>query len=179
MALSFERSNCRLGRWALKLLQYDFEIQHRKDALHHVPDALSRMYEPAPEMVNNIGETEDVWYIRRTKLIQEMPYQFPDWKMEDGRLYCHRPDHLTDPLLSDLEAWKLVLPQELRTKAMYEAHDTTTSGHLGTDKNFQRLSLLYYWPGMFKDVANYVRSCKTCQKMKVEQAELVGLWANE
>ena len=58
---------------------------------------------------------------------------------------------------------------------MYEAHDTTTSGHLGTDKTFQRLSLLYYWPGMFKDVANYVRSCKTCQKMKVEQAGPVGL----
>ena len=76
----------RLGRWALKLLQYDFEIQHRKGALHHVPDALSRMYEPDPEMVNNIGETEDLWYIRRTKLVQEMPYQFPDWKMEDGRL---------------------------------------------------------------------------------------------
>ena len=28
---------------------------------------------------------------------------------------------------------------------------------------------------MFKDVANYVRSCKTCQKMKVEQAGPFGL----
>ena len=35
----------RLGILALKLLQYDFEIQHRKGALHHVPDALSRMYD--------------------------------------------------------------------------------------------------------------------------------------
>lgn len=35
----------RLARWALELLEYDYEIVHRKGALHHVPDALSRMYE--------------------------------------------------------------------------------------------------------------------------------------
>jgi len=35
----------RLARWALELLEYDYEIVHRKGALHHVPDALSRMFE--------------------------------------------------------------------------------------------------------------------------------------
>jgi len=37
----------RLARWALELLEleYDYEVIHRKVALHHVPDALSRMYE--------------------------------------------------------------------------------------------------------------------------------------
>jgi len=35
----------RLARWALELLEYDYEVIHRKGALHHVPDELSRMYE--------------------------------------------------------------------------------------------------------------------------------------
>lgn len=35
----------RLARWALGLLQYDYEIIHRKGALHHAPDALSSAYE--------------------------------------------------------------------------------------------------------------------------------------
>jgi len=35
----------KLARWALELLEYDYEVIHRKGALHHVPDALSRMYE--------------------------------------------------------------------------------------------------------------------------------------
>lgn len=30
----------RLARWALELLEYGYEIVHRKGALHHVPDAL-------------------------------------------------------------------------------------------------------------------------------------------
>ena len=35
----------RLPRWGLELQGYDIEIIHRKGALHHVPDALSRMSE--------------------------------------------------------------------------------------------------------------------------------------
>lgn len=38
-------STGRLARWVLALLEYDYEIVHRKWALHHVSDALSRMYE--------------------------------------------------------------------------------------------------------------------------------------
>ena len=77
----------RLARWAVQLLQYDFTITHRKGALHHVPDALSRMYEPDPLAVSNIAETDDSWYLPRLQMVPEMPKQFPDWKVEDGRLY--------------------------------------------------------------------------------------------
>ena len=36
----------RLARWALLLLEYDFDILHRKGTSHVVRDALSRMFEP-------------------------------------------------------------------------------------------------------------------------------------
>ena len=49
------------------------------------------------------------------------------------------------------------------------------SGHLGIEKTHARLAHLYYWPGMFRDVATYVRACKVCQQMKVEQAGPAGL----
>ena len=49
----------RLARWALQLLQFDFTITHRKGALHHVPNAVSRMYEPDPVNVSNFAETDD------------------------------------------------------------------------------------------------------------------------
>lgn len=37
-------------------------IKHRKGVLHHVPDALSRMYEPNTKVVSTIDETDDPWY---------------------------------------------------------------------------------------------------------------------
>ena len=38
-------STGQLARWALEMQQWDFNVRHRKGALHRVPDALSRMYE--------------------------------------------------------------------------------------------------------------------------------------
>lgn len=35
----------RLTRWPFELLEYDFEVVHRKGEMHHVPNALSRFYE--------------------------------------------------------------------------------------------------------------------------------------
>ena len=92
-------------------------------------------------------------------MVPEKPEQFPDWKVENGRLYCHRPNAFTDPIIPDLEAWKLVLPLDLRNKAIEEVHAMPASGHLGIEKIHARLALLCYWPGMFRDVATYVRAC--------------------
>lgn len=44
----------RLGRWATELFGNQVTIKHRKGALHHFPDALSRMYEPDTEVVSSI-----------------------------------------------------------------------------------------------------------------------------
>ncbi|XP_046686638.1 uncharacterized protein LOC124372302 [Homalodisca vitripennis] len=34
----------RLGRWALKLMEFDYKIKHKQERLHVVPDCLSRNY---------------------------------------------------------------------------------------------------------------------------------------
>ena len=48
-------------------------------------------------------------------------------------------------------------------------------GHLGVDKTYKRLMALYYWPGVYRDVAIFVRACVTCQQTKVEQHTPAGL----
>ena len=59
--------------------------------------------------------------------------------------------------------------------ALKEAHSTPTSGHLGVDKTYKCLTALYYWPGVYRDVAIFVRACVICQQAKVEQNTLAGL----
>ena len=75
----------------------------------------------------------------------------------------------------DLDAWMLVLPRELRGRALEESHSEPQSGHFGNDKTFRRVSSKYYWPGIFQDVVGFDRACDICQKSKVEQAKPVGL----
>jgi len=37
------------------------------------------------------------------------------------------------------------------------------AGHLGRTKTYDRIASDYYWPGMFRDTSEYVRTCHVCQ----------------
>lgn len=45
-------------------------------------------------------------------------------------------------------------------------HNNGLSGHLGRDKCYKTISKFYSWPGMYEDVANYVKKCTICEKNK-------------
>jgi len=180
----------RLARWALELLEYDYEVIHRKGALHHVPDALSRMFEEETledaRVAGNVNlitvkntvdamNTEDGWYRKRYEEVIAKPEKYTQWKVLDGQLYFLRPKPVVSEIVEDLDRWKLVLPKELRKEALRESHDTPQAGHFGVEKTYQRIAVNYFWPNLFRDVANYIRTCDICQRTKVEQASPAGL----
>lgn len=170
-----ETTGGRLTRWALEVQSYDFDVVHRKGALHKVPDALSRMYEDEQGLLAAVESSSDEWYHRRVKAVQENPATLPNWKLDDGHLYCHRPDPLLDSILEDLDAWKLVPPSEMHQQIISAAHDPPVAGHLGVDKTYARVSREFYWPGCYKDVGDYVRRCPICQAVKPSQKGPAGL----
>ncbi|XP_014208619.1 uncharacterized protein LOC106639490 [Copidosoma floridanum] len=86
----------RLARWAFKLQQWDFEIMHRKGASHHVPDALSRMYEGAEEIMV-FEAIIDPWYVKKLAEVQLDPRKYTTWWAENGLLYKFKADKLLDP----------------------------------------------------------------------------------
>jgi len=43
-------------------------------------------------------------------------------------------------------------------------HHTPVGGHLGCDKLYGQLLWDYWWPTLYKDVEQWVKSCKTCQE---------------
>ncbi|GJX91224.1 putative reverse transcriptase domain-containing protein [Tanacetum coccineum] len=63
----------------------------------------------------------------------------------------------------------------LRDLIMHESHKSKYSIHLGSDKMYQDLKLLYWWPNMKDDIATYVSKCLTCAKVKVEHQRPSGL----
>ncbi|GJV34241.1 putative reverse transcriptase domain-containing protein [Tanacetum coccineum] len=58
---------------------------------------------------------------------------------------------------------------------MHESHKSKYSIHPGSDKMYQDLKLLYWWPNMKADIAMYVSKCLTCAKVKVEHHKPSGL----
>ena len=60
---------------------------------------------------------------------------------------------------------KLVLPLKYRATVLRMAHRIPLAGHLGKTKTTRRILQRFYWPTVFRDVANYCRSCEECQKI--------------
>ncbi|GJV17066.1 putative reverse transcriptase domain-containing protein [Tanacetum coccineum] len=57
---------------------------------------------------------------------------------------------------------------DLRTLIMHESHKSKYSIHPGSDKMYQDMKKLYWWPNMKDEIATYVSKCLTCAWVKAE-----------
>lgn len=64
---------------------------------------------------------------------------------------------------------------ELMKSILEEVHKSGLSIYLSSIKMYQDLKKMFWWPGMKKDVADFVYSCLICQKLKIEHPTLYGL----
>nr|GFC14823.1 putative reverse transcriptase domain-containing protein [Tanacetum cinerariifolium] len=64
---------------------------------------------------------------------------------------------------------------DLRTVIMHESHKSKYSIHSGSDKMYQDMKKLYWWPNMKADIATYVSKCLTYAKVKAEHQRPSGL----
>ncbi|GJR74288.1 putative reverse transcriptase domain-containing protein [Tanacetum coccineum] len=63
----------------------------------------------------------------------------------------------------------------LRELIMHESHKSKYSIHPGSDKMYQDLKKLYWWPNIKAEIATYVSKCLTCAKVKAEYQKPFGL----
>ncbi|GJS67425.1 putative reverse transcriptase domain-containing protein [Tanacetum coccineum] len=81
----------------------------------------------------------------------------------------------SDGTLYNLDRTWVPLKGEVRTLIMDKAHKSKYSVHPGADKMYYDLRDRYWWPGMKKDIAEYVSKCLTYLKVKVEHQRPSGL----
>ena len=73
---------------------------------------------------------------------------------------------------------QIVLPKRCRGPVLQLAHSIPLGGHLGKKKTAERIMRRFYWPTIFRDVADFCRSCIQCQKAscrRVTRAPMVSL----
>ena len=73
---------------------------------------------------------------------------------------------------------KIVVPQLLIPVILSYFHKSPVGGHLGIYKTLHKVRDQFIWKGMDKDVANFVRCCKTCALSKLAQRTNYGLLAS-
>src|SRR3954469_4641072 len=61
-------------------------------------------------------------------------------------------------------------PHQIK-KVLQETHNHPLSGHQGQDTTYLKTSEVYYWPNMKKDVIEFVKTCKICQKRSRRKGE--------
>ena len=66
----------------------------------------------------------------------------------------------------DMAVDQLVLPTQCRQTVVQLAHAIPMAGHMGKNKTAQRIRQRFYWPTLFRDVAEHCRTCVECQKAK-------------
>nr|GFA18025.1 reverse transcriptase domain-containing protein [Tanacetum cinerariifolium] len=64
---------------------------------------------------------------------------------------------------------------DLGNLIMHESHKSKYLIHPGSDKMYQDLKQLYWWPNIKANISTYVSKCLTCSKVKVEHQRPSGL----
>ena len=65
--------------------------------------------------------------------------------------------------------------QDLKRMILHEMHNVPYAGHLGYQKTVAAIKSHYFWPGMKREIVEYIARCMECQKVKVENRHLAGL----
>ncbi|KAI0995283.1 hypothetical protein K3495_g12901 [Podosphaera aphanis] len=85
-----------------------------------------------------------------TQLLQnQLPVK---WHSENGALWY--------------DLTRLFIPDSLRIIAKDFRHDNPLTGHWGTARTIDLAQRNYYWPGMARDIQEYVAGCQLCARNK-------------
>ncbi|CAF4618507.1 unnamed protein product, partial [Rotaria sp. Silwood2] len=68
------------------------------------------------------------------------------------------------------------VPQgDLRRTILHIYHDTTANGaHFGRNKTLHKIKQRYFWPSMYKDIENYIKSCIQCAQFNPRRQKTPG-----
>nr|GEW68399.1 putative reverse transcriptase domain-containing protein [Tanacetum cinerariifolium] len=144
--------NMRQRRWLELLSDYDCEIHYHPRKENVVADALSRKERIKP--------------LRVRALVMNIGLNLPKQILK-AQTEALKPENLAAEDVGGM--------LHLRALIMHESHKSKYSIHLGSDKMYQDLKQLYWWPNMKAYISTYVIKCLTYSKVKIEHQKPSGL----
>lgn len=174
--------NTKIQRRAVLLAEYGARIEYRKgkhniraDMLSRIPPdqlaVISDLSSDPPEIEeeNTISfallEADGINKQELSRLqAKEYPAEFDEacdeegdgeYEIVNGVLVSHRL-----PYAGARSYERILLPKKYQTASIQRAHETT--GHRATSGTLRRIAESYVWPGLRRQVQEYIRTCPTC-----------------
>ncbi|GKC34031.1 putative reverse transcriptase domain-containing protein [Tanacetum coccineum] len=144
----------RQRRWLELLSDYDCDIRYHPGKANVVADALSHK--------------EWIEPLRVRVLVMTIGLDLSKQILE-AQIEALKPGNLEKKM-----SW-LPCYGDLRSVIMHESHKSKYSIHPGSDKMYQDMKKLYWWPNMKADIATYISKGLTCAKVKSEHQRPSGL----
>ncbi|GMF26341.1 unnamed protein product [Phytophthora fragariaefolia] len=154
----------RMARWLSFFAKYNFEVKYKSGKQNASADALSRRpdYELAhattvtssiPDLIR-ASYASDAMCVALLKALGSKVFEASD-KDLSARLcarlhrYAFYGGLLYYSTGSD-DPPRVVVPrdEDLKYRILYKVHDTPVDGHLGREKTYSSVSLLYWWPNL-------------------------------
>nr|GEZ19143.1 reverse transcriptase domain-containing protein [Tanacetum cinerariifolium] len=154
---------------------YDCEIRYHPRKANVIADALSRKERIKPLRVRSLVMTihpklPSQILESQTKEIKEENIKAENLRGMD-KTFEIRPDGTS--CIKNQSC--LPLFGNLRDLIMRESHKLKYFIHPGSDKMYQDLKKLYWWPNMKAIIAEYISKCLTCSRVKAECQKPSGL----
>jgi hypothetical protein len=188
-------TSARIMNWAIRLMPYDYDIQHVSGvSIPHV-DGMTRLnfedvviesgsFSQATDVViNSIGfekrlvNLDDVRHeYLMSDFLQRLRKRVTEenWKncSQLEQRYKRYADFLTVEEDVVYQGTRVVMPEKMRQYAIDLAHET----HGGYQSTLRRLQLSAWWPGMAQDVEHFVTRCQVCSKIRPRLAKSTDKW---
>nr|GEZ74986.1 putative reverse transcriptase domain-containing protein [Tanacetum cinerariifolium] len=170
--------NIRQRRWLELLSDYDCEIRYHSGKENVVVDALRQKEQIKPIRVRALVMTISLELPKQILNAQTKARKPENIKNEDveGMLVenLKDPEKLRTEKLEPCVNGTLYLNDgswfpcygDLRTLIMHESHKSKYSIHPGSNKMYQDMKMLYWWPNMKAEIATYVSKFLTYAKVK-------------
>nr|GFC52696.1 putative reverse transcriptase domain-containing protein [Tanacetum cinerariifolium] len=160
--------NMRQRRWLELLSDYDCEIHYHLGKVNVVENSLRQKERIMPLRVQALVMTIRLNLPKKIRNSQADARKEENYIIEDIHGMINKLKPCADETLClNNRSW-IMCYGNLIALIMHKSHKLKYSIQPRSDKMYQDLIKLYWWPNMKAEIATYVNKCLTCAKVKVE-----------
>ncbi|KAA3477082.1 DNA/RNA polymerases superfamily protein [Gossypium australe] len=184
--LTQKELNLKQRMWVELLKNYDCSIEYHPGKANVVADVLSRkvisdlramfanlsLYDDGsllaelqvkPIWMAQVREKQVLDEVLSARLLQVQNGEVEDYSLNSDWVLCFRK--------------RACMPRDVRLRQtiLQEAHSSPYAMHPGGSKMYQDLREQFWWPGLKREVTEFVSKCLTCQQVKAEHQLPSGL----